>query len=539
MKRRRTGVLLAVAVALVALSASAASAQDSDAGFKTSKASMLTALAPGSSTTPLITVGESLPGRYRFESIPDGVSIYPRGQGRLDVFVNHETSRVPFPYNALPQPVEANQNDFDNSQVSHLVLNQHSGGILSGKMAITSSENFQRFCSNYLATSAEGFDRDILFTNEEATDFVFRTGEAWPASASDPGAEQAGVVVAYDVKNGKHKTIYGMGRHNHENDVAIPGFDDLVVLSGDDTFTSNPPGSQLYMYRAANTDAIWNDTGQLYGFKLDDVAVNDFYDIPVGSTTEYDGEFVPISKSAAQGDQTALESASDTAGVFQFVRLEDIAYDKRRGMSNVVYVADTGRGSTSVGPTGFASVNGRIWRLEFTDPDDPTQATLSLLVEGENTQVFKAPGEIHQPDNLETTAAGSLLVQEDPASGQQYPFGSTDPTATTARIWRVPLGSATPDADKAVVAKVDQSADESPGDRDAAAAGNLGNWESSGIVDASSVFGPGAFLVTIQAHTLWIEKQTIAPADDPGPLKRGFTNKREGGQLLLLKIPGA
>lgn len=58
-------------------------------------------------------------------------------------------------------------------------------------------------------------------------------------------------------------------------------------------------------------------------------------------------------------------------------------------------------------------------------------------------------------------------------------------------------------------------------------------------MDVSSVFGPGSFLVTIQAHTLWIEKETVAPADDPDPRKRGFTNKREGGQLVLLRIPGA
>ena len=52
--------------------------------------------------------------------------------------------------------------------------------------------------------------------------------------------KENGVVVALDVQTGKHQTIYGMGRHNHENNVAIPGFDDLVVLSGDDTFTSGP-----------------------------------------------------------------------------------------------------------------------------------------------------------------------------------------------------------------------------------------------------------------------------------------------------------
>ena len=54
-----------------------------------------------------------------------------------------------------------------------------------------------------------------------------------------------------------------------------------------------------------------------------------------------------------------------------------------------------------------------------------------------------------------------------------------------------------------VAAKVDQSADEGPTDVDGAGAnappakvpGNLGAWESSGIVDASEVFGPGAFFV--------------------------------------------
>mgnify|MGYP003345617477 CR=1 FL=1 len=39
---------------------------------------------------------------------------------------------------------------------------------------------------------------------------------------------------------GKHTPIYGMGRHNHENSVAIPGYGKPVVLSGDDTFTSGP-----------------------------------------------------------------------------------------------------------------------------------------------------------------------------------------------------------------------------------------------------------------------------------------------------------
>ena len=362
-----------------------------------------------------------MPGGYRFESIPDGIALKARGNGRLDVYVNHETSTVPFPYNA-GAAAEANQNDFDNAQLSRLALSQHSGGVLNAKMVIQSSSNYQRFCSNYLATAAEGFDRELLFMNEEATDFVYRTGTAWPAPASEPPAEQAGVVVAYDVKTGKHKPIYGMGRHNHENSVAIPGFDDLVVLSGDDTFTPDPAQSQLYSYIAPDADAIWNDTGRLYGFQVDNPSVNDYYDVPVGSTASYPGTFVAIDSAAAKGTQTALETASDAAGVFQFVRVEDIAYDKRPGKRNIVYVADSGRGSDSAGTNAFASRNGRIWKLEFTDPDDPTKATLSLLVEGDD-QPIKTVDEIHQPDNLETTAAGSLMVTEDPGSGQQFPIG--------------------------------------------------------------------------------------------------------------------
>ncbi len=64
---------------------------------------------------------------------------------------------------------------------------------------------------------------------------------------------------------------------------------------------------------------------------------------------------------------------------------------------------------------------------------------------------------------------------------------------------------------------------------------NQGSWESTGIVDASEAFGPGMFLINVQAHTLWVEK---APgADNFGAVGPDFTYKREGGQLLLLYIP--
>jgi hypothetical protein len=536
-------------------------------GTKTSQPAMLTPVSAGVTAEALITVGEAAGDEgYIFESIPDGIAISTRGKGTAEVYVNHETSTVPFPYNPAA-PTEANsQNDFDNAQLSRLILNQQSAGVQTGKMVIVSSQNFQRFCSNYLATAAEGFDRELLFTNEESVDWVNRAGKAWPATIGADEARQSGLVVAHDVKTNKTRAIWGMGRHNHENSVAIPGFDDLVLLSGDDTFTNNPSQSQLYSYIAPDTDAVWNDTGGLWAFKSTTAGYAKYEDFAPNDVTAIQGEFIEVPRNIAEGrnpdgselmaadvgfplppndgtwqrdpngvgidgPQWVLEHWSQINGVFAFIRVEDIAYDKRPGMGNVVYVVDSGRGTT--GPVADGkSTNGRVWKMVL-DSSDPTIVTsMSVLIEGDDSPV-KTIGEIHQPDNIESTVNG-LYITEDPGSSQQFNFTPeqlADPNRTEARLWQYRLATGT----TAVVAKVDQSADEGATDVDAASKGNLGAWESSGVVDASAAFGPGAFLVTVQAHTLWVAK---APGDDNvAPAGPDFTYKKEGGQLLLVRIP--
>jgi len=455
--------------------------------------------------------------------------------------------------------------------------------VLNGSFAISSSSGYQRFCSNYLATSKEGFDRDILFTNEEAIDYVFRQEASWPPPIGDPAEKQIGLVLALDVQTGQHHPIYGMGRHNHENSVPIPGFDDLVVLSGDDTFTSGPltgvtfppditapAQSQLYSYIASSTDALLADEGDLWAFVSDNLAFDDYYDFVPGSTQTVSGHFLQVPKNIAtglnadgseikaadvgfplpptngswqrdnrtttptgiDGPQWVLEYWSDINNVFQFVRVEDIAYDKRPGMQNVVYVVDSGRGTAGT-PGPGVSTNGRVWKMVF-DPSDPTKVTsLTVFVEGDDSAV-KTLNEVHQPDNIESTLSGILLT-EDPGSSQQFPVGSTDPNATTARLWYVPF-SGSPQ----VVVKVDQSADGplGPTDVDGKPAGNWGAWESTGIVDASAAFGPGAYLINVQAATLWVEKALGEDTFIDANTDPDFTYKRAGGQLLLLRIPG-
>ena len=68
---------------------------------------MMTAVGAGITVTPLITVGETAgDDGYVFESVPDGIAVKVRDNGVADIYVNHETSTVPFPYTPAA-PTEA------------------------------------------------------------------------------------------------------------------------------------------------------------------------------------------------------------------------------------------------------------------------------------------------------------------------------------------------------------------------------------------------------------------------------------------------
>jgi hypothetical protein len=525
--RRALAALSALAlVTTLAGSAAAAPGGQGNAGFKTSIEAMLMpgAQAPeGVVIEPLLTVGDTSKG-FTFDSIPDGISFVRHGRGTVDLYVNHETSLVPFP---------GTLTDFSNSHVDKLRLNAHSAGLLAGSDAIPSDANYQRFCSNFLAGPEQGFDRQILFTNEEATDTVNRQGLAWPAPSSfGSQPEQAGVVVALDIKTGEFRTIYGMGRHNHENSVAIPGYDELVVLSGDDTFTA--PASQMYSYIAADTDAVWDDEGALYAFKSNDPLTNDYGDLTVGESVA--GTFILVPEAIAKGDQAGLENWSNEEDVFQFIRVEDIAYD--RTDPRIVYFADTGEprasNATSAGPgrltregSAFRGpyMNGRIFKMVLNSENPRQVDSLSVLIDADLLG-YNNPLALHQPDNVETTA-NSILIQEDPGGHNQ--FALDDPNGVGARVWRYDLSSGTLEA----VLEVDQSLDNRDGYDNGPALARNGGWESSGIIDASSIWGPGWFLVDIQAGTLILESEDGLLGDRP------VTFEREGGQLLRVKIPGA
>lgn len=483
-------------------------------GYLTPQPPFLTldATAPaGTTLLAIINSGDAIDG-FTFSGIPDGIGLMPGSSpGTVDVFVNHEESRVPFLGLA----------DFDDSSVSRLTLDS-TGAVQAGSVAIPSSAGFIRFCSATMVGPAQGFSNYTFLTNEESNDILnVPAGAPYGPDPALGTQRQAGYSLALDPVSGEFKQIPGLGRMNHENSVVVPGgWDDIVVLTGDDTFT--PPSSQFYLFQTRSERALRRDRGNLWAFRVtrtDEGRVdksdpfngaNDYGDIQSGD--DWQGRFIRVPPEIARGltgdaPQTALEDWSNANNVFQFIRVEDIAYDANN--PRVIYFADTSTtrivpdpttGRLMRGPSGTTGLydNGRVFRMELSQAEPKVVDSFSILLNGDTGGPgLPGAGAIHQPDNV-ATSPNSLMVQEDTA-------------VVTPRVWRYDFATQT----WSVLATVNDIA-----------------WESSGIVDASEFFGPGSWLLDVQAHNIF-----VGPTDTT--TTPGVTYKREGGQLLLLNVPGS
>ncbi|MDP9468381.1 MAG: DUF839 domain-containing protein [Chloroflexota bacterium] len=476
---------------------------------------------------PLINSGDPFFGGT-FEGIPDGIGVVP-GPGAnptyVDLYVNHEQSMVPF-------PVVNGFADFQNSSVSRVRLDLATKTIIDGGVALPASAGFIRFCSSTVVIG-NGFSHPMLFTNEESNDpLVVPGGATYPA---DPfyGANnlrQAGYTVALDTVTGAITPIAGMGRHNHENQVLIPGGwnNRLAFLSGDDTFTA--PSSQLYMYLANNASNVLNDTGHLWAFQVtraNGVAVdpynpwngaNDYLDISAGET--FKGRFIQVPDDIARGTspggepQGRLEAWSNFNNVFQFVRVEDIAYDP--DSPRTVYFADTGTTRLAEDPltgrllrlgSGGTNSNGRIFKMVLNKNDPRVVDSFRIFADSADVGFVN-------PDNI-AVGRRSIMVQEDNGTAVA---GSLDND-----IWQYSMGSWT----------------------EIASATQFATAETSGIVDMSKWLGAGWWALDVQSHVNLSLPDPTVPGTTytvPWPLPPTVlttTARREDGQLLLMYVPGS
>jgi hypothetical protein len=467
-----------------------------------------------------------------FEGIPDGIGAVPGQKDRwhkkharsrkhddryVDLYVTHEQSHVPFGGFA----------DHEDSSVTRVRVDVEAKKITDMDVALSPSLGFIRFCSAFMAGPEHGFPHYTFLVNEESNDpLPVPAGAPYGPDPSLAPLRQAGFAAYLDTRTGKVGVLASHGRHNHENTVIVPGgWRKIVGLSGDDTFTTpstpaRPNLSQLYMTTTRNWKHFQKDESTLWAFRVTGTGgaaidpadpfngANDYLDMEPGD--DWTGEFIRVPEEIARGTtaqapQDALEDWSNANNVFQFVRVEDIAYDDSH--PRVVYFADTGNtrlidpGTGRLyrapsGTPGTADTPGRIFKLVLNRKNPRIVDSFSILVEA------SAIG-MRSPDNVDTSRK-SLMVQED---------------ASDAKVWRYSFATGT---------------------WTHVATANQPTAETSGILDVSRWFGRGWWALDVQSHTNQEEFGTFV-WNGPGgpPVGSTYVSRRENGQLLLMNIPGS
>jgi len=440
-------------------------------GYRTPAASYLRPLRDDVAFTPIMTVGDTLISPnpddegFVFYPVPDGLGVQRVDEDLIEIYVAHGLTWDDW---------------LGGGRVSRLLIDPNSLRLLAADWIVDGREQFDALCAASLVGPREGFLTPRFLINEE--------------SIRGPNR---GLVAAVDTRTGEVRGLPWLGRFEHERTIVLPASSGrLVTILTED---ARPGASQLYMYLANGDSDILEGRGRLYVLRVDTAPGRS--DPPLASMIRKGrprtGRFVPVKGWSVGDDENhplAVELAAQTARAMNFVRLEGAAPDRR--YANAFYFADTGD-ELFVDPVrgGAVTGGGRIYRVEL-DPFDPTIVKeIRVVLDADEGD------DLYRPDNIETDEFG-MMIQEDPgrrgirpARILRYDFRTErlDPLAECAE--RDPQGRLIPE-------------------------GTGGAWESTGITDASEFFGPGSWLVAVQAHTM---RETY------------FRGRAGGGQLLLMR----
>ena len=448
---------------------------------------------------------------YRMVGIPDGLGAHPNPDGTSTLYMNHELTSP----TASSPVVDAAGNPvgpaYRGALVSKLILDED-GNPIRGERAYdlifdentlvgpapdagNSTRAFSRFCSGALGGPEHGFDRYIYFTNEE---------EGTPANSFDG---TGGLAVA--ITDNALYTLPKAGRFAWENTVPQPGTAKrpTVLMSMEDgPFALDPTveNSQVYMYVGTRDHSPGAgvlrrnglDNGELYVLAPVDPSKSSEATFTSG-TIAVKWALIP---NAEDLDEAQLEAASDAVGALRFARPEDGAFNKRN-RNNFVFV-------TTGGATGVNEL-GRVYSLDL-HPSSPTKNGM-LKIEYAADAVIAAGGDIAiSPDNVDSSGK-FFMINEDGTAESRVAMGNK---GRDGSVWRFEMKHQGIDVRTAKrIAALD------PPGWDGVVVGP-GVWETSGIIDASELFGANWWLSDVQAHS-----PTAAPA--PGTV--------EDGQLFLLK----
>jgi hypothetical protein len=523
---------LAVAVAATLLNGTALAADNT--GPSTTTEPYVLSVIPGVTTTSILTTGDSI-GGYRMVGIPDGTGAWEEGPDTFNLVVNHELGRN----DGVPR-AHGSKGAF----VSRWLLNRQTFEVLEGRDHLTGPNDvlnwdratmsyvpgtttFDRFCSGDLpnknafhhAKGGLGTAHRIFLSGEETS----------PAFASDHGRVFAHVLTGPE-KNTSHE-LPRLGRMAFENAVSSPFRQDktIVMLNDDAGRETNvtpatvvcktlgqtgcvEPPSELYMYvgtkqKSGNEiEKAGLANGSLYGVKVKvDGAVVTGESVPYvfGSSSLVTSARFELHNFGDVSGKTGVQLQDEAIAnqVTQFIRVEDGAWDPRRGMERDYYFVTTGRINTS----SSSWRPSRLWRLRF---DDITRPEAGGSIEMLLTNAFNADN-VNDPgyqmfDNLTIDRLGRIVLQEDPGNNGRL-----------SRVYVYGIESK-----QLVQVAVHNPAFFKPGEPGF----ETQDEESSGIIDASHILGDGWFLMVVQNHK-------NLRATDP--------ELAEGGQLLAIYIDPA
>jgi hypothetical protein len=434
---------------------------DTSQGPSSSATSYIIPTTPGSgvSVKSILTVGDSVNNKpdgtpYRMVGIPDGLGAYDNGDGTFTLLMNHEigsTSGITRAHGGT------------GAFVSKWVINKSDLSVVNGSdltqtvyvwngtnFAQSTTTAFNRFCSGDLAAVSAFYNSA---TGLGSTARIYLNGE-------ESGTEgRAFAHIATGTSAGTTYELPYLGKFSWENTVASPTLSNKTVVAGLD----DSGGGQVYFYIGDKTntgteiDKAGLNNGNLYGLAVTGLASeSNTTNLAPGS------RFTLADLGKVQNTTGAtLENQSVAAGVTAFLRPEDGHWDP----SNLrdFYFVTTGSFS---GPS-------RLWRLRFDDPTNPgLGGTIEAVLDGTEGQKML--------DNMTIDNYGNILLQEDVGNN-----------AHIGKIWQYNIAT---DSLK-LIAQHDPN-------RFLSGSPNFltQDEESSGIIDAQDILGPGWFLLDTQAH---------------------------------------
>jgi serralysin len=514
----------------------------------------------GYTVDPILTVGDKV-GEYAIPGIPDGIGAFALNDTTVRVLVVSEIGNtVGYKYklkNGLELPgARANYVDIDKRtlQVTNAGLAYDTIINREGKEVKVATDleysGINRFCSAAL------FEANQFGTGKGLADRIFFSGEE----------ALGGTQFALDIKSNTLYAVPWFGRAGWENvtEIDTGTTDKVAFIIGDD---GNAPLTMYVGEKNAKKDGSFLDRnglaqGKLFAWVADDPAdaadkietsSADFK----GTNSSTKGKFVEIAYYDPSKKGTAVDGPDtdtsiqndlgyDAQGFATYAQQNKLATDAKAFFFNRVEdVSTSPTDGTQVafnvtGVDGTSNVFGSVYKIDI-DFNDLSKGDITgkvdILYDG-NDEGKKDLG-LRSPDNLDWADDGKIYINEDRAISAAL-FGGA--AKTEASIFRLDPTVKDPSSTLTRIAQVDRAA--IPAGQTDSAPTDVGNWETSGILDVSSLFGnkPGeVFVFDVQAHSLKggsIISASNADGNGDGT-KTDAENLVEGGQLSFLIAPNA